>query len=74
MTPAAQKIHQPTPTGAWQHPRLNEITRRQYATTFDERNIRAILFNGAFLIASFVIPENIGRVALLRILTYVSNT
>ncbi|KAF2703398.1 hypothetical protein K504DRAFT_538832 [Pleomassaria siparia CBS 279.74] len=56
VTPAAQRQQQQhqmaTPTGAWKHPKFDEITRRQYATTFDERNVRAIFFNGALLVAS----------------------
>lgn len=54
VTPSAQRQQQPaTPTGAWKHPKFDEITRRQYATTFDERNVRTILVNGAILAASF---------------------
>lgn len=54
VTPSAQRPQQPaTPTGAWKHPKFDEITRRQYATTFDERNVRTILVNGAILAASF---------------------
>ncbi|KAF1997023.1 hypothetical protein P154DRAFT_412406, partial [Amniculicola lignicola CBS 123094] len=66
VTPAAQRQEQPTPTGTWKHPKFDEITRRQYATTFDERNIRAILVNGALLFGSFAIFSVISNVAVLR--------
>ncbi|KAG5955056.1 hypothetical protein E4U58_007291 [Claviceps cyperi] len=31
--------------GTWRHPRLNEITRRQNATAFTDKNIRQIAYN-----------------------------
>ncbi|KAG6006230.1 hypothetical protein E4U21_007193 [Claviceps maximensis] len=37
--------------GTWRHPRLNEITRRQNATAFTEKNIRQIAYNVAALLA-----------------------
>ncbi|KAL5113589.1 hypothetical protein ACEQ8H_008537 [Pleosporales sp. CAS-2024a] len=51
-TPAAQADVASTPGGAWKHPRFDEIARRQYATTFDERNVRAIVANGGLLLLS----------------------
>ncbi|EMC93948.1 hypothetical protein BAUCODRAFT_36408 [Baudoinia panamericana UAMH 10762] len=49
-TPAA-----PTP-GQWQHPRMQEIIRRQNATRFDSSNLRVIGMNAAFLVASVLVP------------------
>ncbi|KJZ74208.1 hypothetical protein HIM_06439 [Hirsutella minnesotensis 3608] len=37
--------------GTWRHPRLNEITRRQNATTFSEKNVRRIAYNVVALLA-----------------------
>jgi nucleoporin POM34 len=37
--------------GTWRHPRLNEITRRQNATSFSEKNIRQIAYNVLALLA-----------------------
>lgn len=69
-TPAVQTEQQPTP-GSWRHPNLYEITKRQYATTFDERHIRSILMNGFCLVMSVVVPNFVPRVALLRFVQYV---
>lgn len=41
-----------TPNGSWKHPKFEEIARRQYATTFDERNVRAIVLNAGILFLS----------------------
>ncbi|KAK8917954.1 hypothetical protein H634G_09635 [Metarhizium anisopliae BRIP 53293] len=41
-TKAAPAVDSP---GTWRHPRLNEITRRQSATNFSEKNIRQIAYN-----------------------------
>ncbi|KAF2826588.1 hypothetical protein CC86DRAFT_292063 [Ophiobolus disseminans] len=51
-TPAAQTEQQSTPSGSWKHPKFDEIARRQYATTFDERNVRAIVANAGLLFLS----------------------
>jgi nucleoporin POM34 len=69
-TPSGQKIQQATPSasGTWKHPRFDEITRRQYATTFDERNVKIILANGTLLLFSFVGPTIASQVAVLRTL------
>ncbi|KAI0122894.1 nuclear pore complex component-domain-containing protein [Xylariales sp. AK1849] len=37
--------------GTWRHPRLAEITRRQNATTFSERNVKKIAWNIAAIVA-----------------------
>ncbi|PGH27203.1 hypothetical protein AJ80_01160 [Polytolypa hystricis UAMH7299] len=43
----------PTPSpGTWRHPRLKEIVRRQNATTFGDRDVRRILWNGSALVAT----------------------
>ncbi|KAF2191832.1 hypothetical protein K469DRAFT_654988 [Zopfia rhizophila CBS 207.26] len=68
-TPAAQKEVQATPTGRWIHPKFDEITRRQHAAVFDERNVSQIVWNGGFLLASYFISPSISRWALLRTLT-----
>ncbi|KAI2476630.1 NPCC multi-domain protein [Pyrenophora tritici-repentis] len=50
--PSAQPEQPYTPNGSWKHPQFEEIARRQYATTFDERNIRAIILNAGILFLS----------------------
>ena len=51
-TPSVQTEQSCTPNGSWRHPKFDEIARRQYATTFDERNVRAIVLNAGFLFLS----------------------
>ncbi|KAF1936614.1 hypothetical protein EJ02DRAFT_427355 [Clathrospora elynae] len=51
-TPAAQTEQPCTPNGSWRHPKFDEIAKRQYAATFDERNVRAIVLNAGFLFLS----------------------
>ncbi|RDL40942.1 Uncharacterized protein BP5553_00921 [Venustampulla echinocandica] len=46
-TPANPAQPSTPPTGTWRHPKLNEIVRRQNASTFTERNVRIILYNFA---------------------------
>jgi nucleoporin POM34 len=68
-TPAAQKVQQlDTPSGAWKHPKFDEITRRQYATTFDERNVRIILANSALLLLTFISPGVASQIPVLNAL------
>ncbi|KAK2606192.1 hypothetical protein QQS21_003362 [Conoideocrella luteorostrata] len=43
-TPTAATPNTDSP-GTWRHPRLNEITRRQNATSFTEKNVRQIAYN-----------------------------
>lgn len=63
MTPVSQKLSQsPATPGAWKHPKFDEITRRQYATTFDERNVRAIIVNILVLILSFAAFDVLPRI------------
>ena len=42
----------PSP-GTWRHPKLDEIARRQRANTFNESNVRRIVYNGFALILLF---------------------
>lgn len=51
-TPVAQTEPSYTPNGTWRHPKFDEIARRQYATTFDESNVRAIVANAGLLLLS----------------------
>ncbi|KAF3032382.1 hypothetical protein E8E12_002705 [Didymella heteroderae] len=64
QTPQAPQLH--TPNGTWKHPKFDEITRRQYATTFDESNVRIIAANGALLTASFFADAVTSKVKLLE--------
>ena len=57
QTPATRAVQaQPdatyTPNGTWRHPKFDEIARRQYATTFDEHNVRTIVANASLLFLS----------------------
>ena len=57
QTPASQTAATPSsgpPTGTWRHPRLDEITKRQRASSFTDRNLRIILWNVSFLFVSFL--------------------
>ncbi|KAI0871322.1 nuclear pore complex component-domain-containing protein [Hypoxylon argillaceum] len=57
-----------TPTtespGTWRHPRLEEITKRQQASTFSDKNITRIVINVSVLIA-LVILHSFVKKALL---------
>ncbi|KAI0403176.1 nuclear pore complex component-domain-containing protein [Xylaria palmicola] len=48
-----------TPTsespGTWRHPRIQEITKRQRASAFSEKNIRHIFINLAFLVTLLIL-------------------
>ncbi|RYP53700.1 hypothetical protein DL768_001383 [Monosporascus sp. mg162] len=48
--------------GTWRHPRLAEITRRQEATTFTEKNVRRIAVNVAILLALIALKLLISRI------------
>lgn len=54
-TPIKSTPTKPAPAtdspGTWRHPRLNEITRRQKATSFTEKNVRQIAYNVVTLLA-----------------------
>lgn len=45
-------VSTPSP-GSWRHPRADEIARRQKANTFDDSNLRKIVWNGGALAALF---------------------
>jgi nucleoporin POM34 len=64
-TPSAQTPQLHTPNGTWKHPKFDEITRRQYATTFDERNVRAIVANAGLLFISICANTVASKVKLL---------
>jgi nucleoporin POM34 len=71
-TPAAQSAQPYTPNGSWKHPKFDEIARRQYATTFDERNVRAIVANAGLLFLSVYGNTVTSNVKLLEYAAYVS--
>ena len=70
-TPAAQSEQPYTPNGSWKHPKFDEIAQRQYATTFDERNIRAIVANAGLLFLSVYATTITSKVKLLDYAAYV---
>jgi nucleoporin POM34 len=70
-TPAAQSDQPYTPSGSWKHPKFDEIARRQHATTFDERNVRAIVANASLLALSFYGSSLTQNVKLLEYAAYV---
>ncbi|KAI1354874.1 nuclear pore complex component-domain-containing protein [Xylaria sp. FL0043] len=45
----------PDTPGTWRHPRIEEITRRQEASTFTEKNVKHIVINVSLLIALVVL-------------------
>ncbi|TPX08228.1 uncharacterized protein E0L32_001876 [Thyridium curvatum] len=53
--------------GNWRHPRLAEITKRQNATVFSERNVRAIVYNLSFLVIVVAIQTFATSYGLLRL-------
>lgn len=50
--PLQAAVSNPSP-GNWRHPRSDEIARRQKANTFDDSNLRKIVWNGGALAALF---------------------
>ncbi|KAK3080003.1 hypothetical protein LTS18_003374 [Coniosporium uncinatum] len=54
--PTRAPIDLPPTAGTWRHPRLNEITRRQNASTFSDQNFLMIIYNAVALFSSFAIP------------------
>ncbi|KAJ4986539.1 nuclear pore complex component [Stagonosporopsis vannaccii] len=65
QTPGPQTPQLHTPNGSWKHPKFEEITRRQYATTFDEHNVKVVVANAALLAASFCANAVTAKVKLL---------
>ncbi|QUC19475.1 uncharacterized protein UV8b_03716 [Ustilaginoidea virens] len=49
--------------GTWRHPRLDEITRRQNATSFAEKNVRQIAYNVIALLILWIV----GLIAKLKV-------
>ncbi|KAJ5398131.1 hypothetical protein N7509_006244 [Penicillium cosmopolitanum] len=43
--------------GKWRHPQLNEIVRRQEASTFGDKNLRKLLWNGGVLTATWIFGD-----------------
>ncbi|KAK8002860.1 hypothetical protein PG989_002579 [Apiospora arundinis] len=41
--------------GTWRHPRLQEIAKRQNATTFGEKNVKKVVYNVVALVAMFAL-------------------
>ncbi|KAI4236660.1 MAG: hypothetical protein L6R40_006102 [Gallowayella cf. fulva] len=58
----------PSP-GRWRHPHFDEITQRQKASTFDETNLRRIIWNIGFVIVLYTLrnflQSNPGTLSLL---------
>jgi nucleoporin POM34 len=69
-TPAVQSDQPYTPNGSWKHPHFDEIARRQYATVFDERNIRSIMANASLLFLSMYGSAVTTKVKLLEYAAY----
>lgn len=69
-TPTTQSQQSYTPSGSWRHPKFDEIARRQYATTFDERNVRAIVANAGLLFLSIYANSITSKVKLLDYAAY----
>lgn len=56
-TPQDRSTPSTPQTGSWEHPRLGEITRRQNATTFGDRNVRRVIYNGSTLFICWVLEK-----------------
>lgn len=53
--PAAALTSEGTGTpGKWRHPQLSEVVRRQNATTFGDKDVRKLLWNGVALVMTWV--------------------
>lgn len=72
QTPSAQTPQLHTPNGTWKHPKFDEITRRQYATTFDEHNVKVVVANASLLAASFFANEVASKMKYLGYAAYVA--
>jgi len=53
----AQSTSRSSTPGSWQHPRLNDVIRRQNASRFDSNNVRIIGLNVLLLAASLYVPS-----------------
>ncbi|KAI0552146.1 nuclear pore complex component-domain-containing protein [Xylaria curta] len=47
--------------GTWRHPRLREITRRQEASTFTDKNIKHIIINILLFVALIILHSLVGK-------------
>lgn len=60
-TPQKQTVSPAVSTpGQWQHPRMQEVIRRQNATRFDSRNMRVVGLNAVLMLASVLLPAFAG--------------
>lgn len=55
VTPLASASEGTGTPGKWRHPMLAEIVKRQNAATFDENNVKRLVWNGAALIMTFAL-------------------
>ncbi|KAK4544230.1 hypothetical protein LTR36_004440 [Oleoguttula mirabilis] len=55
-TPQQQPSPAVSTPGQWQHPRMDEVIRRQSSTNFDGSNMRIIGLNVALMLTSFLVP------------------
>lgn len=58
-TPVAQTPTSTPQTGTWRHPKMDEIVRRQNATSFTDRNMRNILYNVGGIVTLFFIARSL---------------
>ncbi|KAK5166470.1 uncharacterized protein LTR77_008013 [Saxophila tyrrhenica] len=56
-TPPSQQPSSPATPGRWQHPRMDEVIRRQSASNFDNSNVRTIGVNLVVLLLSVWLPS-----------------
>ncbi|KAI9793426.1 MAG: hypothetical protein M1816_000319 [Peltula sp. TS41687] len=60
-TPSMQyklSLHGPSadiPPGTWRHPKFDEIARRQDRSTFTDRNLQKVIWNGSILLVIWVL-------------------
>ncbi|CAG8920309.1 unnamed protein product [Penicillium salamii] len=52
--PPAPAFEGPQTPGKWRHPQLDEIVKRQNAATFDEKNVKKLVWNGSALILTWI--------------------
>jgi len=43
--------------GKWRHPQLSEIVRRQDASTFGDKNMRKLVWNGGALAVTWIFSD-----------------
>jgi hypothetical protein len=62
-TPAAIPPAAPTPPpGQWTHPKVDEITQRQAASTFSSGNLQNVVYGTVFLLLTFIAPTIWSRI------------